>query len=192
MWCEQRWRSWKHGRLSFGVRQQSACLFIHFLLGCTNRSTSCLLSMMLSSRQEITCDCFSHRSFSSLRSSPLMFADVSAIFMACFISILILQTTFSNDLSISCQQILYSSSSPLLPSFIRSCHCSFELNGNMMHQSKEPWCGDPTAALVMFRNFLVFEVTLSWCQCSWSLEEMTSLINVYHLSQPLLINYLGA
>lgn len=52
-------------RLSNGIWQQNARLFIHFL---TNRSTSCLFPMMLSSRQEITCHYFPHQSFSSLRS----------------------------------------------------------------------------------------------------------------------------
>lgn len=51
--------------LSYGIWQQNARLFIHFL---TNRSTSCLFPMMLSSRQEITCHYFPHQSFSSLRS----------------------------------------------------------------------------------------------------------------------------
>ena len=44
-------------RLVFAAR-----LFIHFLTASPNRSTSCLLSMMLSSTQEITCLCFSHQS----------------------------------------------------------------------------------------------------------------------------------
>lgn len=44
-------------RLVFAAR-----LFIHFLAASPNRSTSCLLSMMLSSTQEITCLCFSHQS----------------------------------------------------------------------------------------------------------------------------------
>lgn len=65
-------------RLSCGIWRQSACLFAHFLPGCTNRSTSCLLSMMLSSRQEITCYSFfsPHQSFPSL---SLSLCDLSPL-----------------------------------------------------------------------------------------------------------------
>lgn len=50
------------GRLSFGAVQWSVRLFIHFLTDSSNRSTSCLFSMMVSSRQEITFCYFSHQS----------------------------------------------------------------------------------------------------------------------------------
>lgn len=54
--------SWMYGRLSYGSGQWSACLFIHFLTDPSNRSTSCLFSMTVSSRQEITFRYFSHQS----------------------------------------------------------------------------------------------------------------------------------
>lgn len=94
-----------YGRSS--VRQQSACLFIHFLADSSNRSTSCLLSMMLSSRQEITFLCFSHQSFSSLRSvSPLMSASASWHLSARPCAVLHF-FSYSNDPSISRCKLLF-------------------------------------------------------------------------------------
>lgn len=156
-----------YGRLSYGVRQQSACLFIHFLTDSPNRSTSCPFSMMLSSRQEITCHYFPHQPFSSLwfcLSSHvclcvLIFVSPSS---CCFISLLMLQTTNYNDLSISHQQVLFSllvkvSSLPTVHFDPNSFDpVTAHLNPiNVMLQSQGKPNQDPTAALVMCRDIFV-------------------------------------
>lgn len=143
------------GRLSYGVRQQSTRLFTHFLTDSQNRSTSCLFSMMLSRRQDITCHYFPHQSLSSLRSvCPLMFASVfwylSVLLYAlgCFMSLLMLQTADYNALSISHQRALFSLLVGVIflptvlfyPTSFDPTHCSFKLNGNVMLQSQEWWC----------------------------------------------------
>lgn len=145
-----------YGRLSYGGRQQSACLCIHFLTGSPNRSTSCLFPVMLSSRQEITCLYFSHQSFSPLWSvCPLMFASLLWYLSVPLHGVLGLislltysKTTDYSGPSISHQQVLFSHfvtvvlrpNSPLVPDFIWTCHCSFELNENASLQSEGRWC----------------------------------------------------
>lgn len=76
-------------------------------------------------------------------------------------------------------------SSLFLRGFIRSCRCSFELDGNGKLQSQT---GVHYAALLMCaENLFTFEVALLWHQWSWSFISALSA-DLFH---PLLIGFLG-
>lgn len=102
------------------------------------------------------------------------------------VSLLVLQTAYYNDLSVSRQKVLYSLLVKVIsPPTVHSYPTSFDpvtahlnIAENVTLQSQQPWCRwIPLLHLWCAGTFFyvcVFEMTSSWHQWSWSLEEITS------------------